>query len=339
MNQEYKNIISNIEEVFHEFSISKHLAVAISGGCDSMALLLALKNYCTPRNIKISALTIDHKMRANSSYEATKLNDLLIKQNIIHHIITIPSNLIPKSNIEAKLREIRYQLLSEFCNKNHINFLFVGHHLGDVAENFLIRLMRGSGLDGLSPIKKLSILNNVKIIRPFLEITKDELKNYLRDQKIQWFEDETNNDEKFLRNKIRKFLTSFEDKNIIEKRIYSASKEIEKARDFFDEIMCDIESLVIKQIEPNLYLINRLELRKINSTVGYKILALLLMKISQKKYKPRREKLVRFYEYLLQDEELKKREFYGCVVEESKNSIKNSEAKIYLKNPHQKLFK
>ncbi|NBX52511.1 MAG: tRNA lysidine(34) synthetase TilS [Proteobacteria bacterium] len=332
MNKEYKNIISNIEEVFHEFSISNHIALAISGGCDSMALLMALKNYCTPRNIKISALTIDHKMRANSSSEAKKINIFLAKQKISHHIINIPSNLIPKSNIEAKLREIRYQLLSEFCHKNHINFLFVGHHLGDVAENFLIRLMRGSGLDGLSPIRRLSIFNEIKIIRPFLETSKDELKNYLRDQKIQWFEDETNDDEKFLRNKIRKFLASFEDKNIIEKRIYSASKEIEKARDFFDEIMRSVEPLVIKQIEPNLYLINRVELRKINSDVGHKILALLLMKISQKNYKPRREKLARFYDYLLQDEGLKKREFYGCVVEENKSPIKNSEAKIYLKN-------
>ena len=143
MNNEYKNITNNIEEVFENFFIKKQIAVAISGGCDSMALTLALNDFCERNKIKIQALTIDHGIRKNSKNEAKKVGELLKKFKIPHKILTILPTQIPQKNIEANLREIRYKILSEFCQKNQIEFLFVGHHLGDIAENFLIRLYNG----------------------------------------------------------------------------------------------------------------------------------------------------------------------------------------------------
>ena len=327
MSTEYKNITNNIEEVFKNFFIKKQIAVAISGGCDSVALTFALNDFCKENKIKIYALTIDHGVRKNSKIEAKKVGELLKKFNISHKILSIPKKEIPQKNIEANLREIRYKMLSDFCKKNHIEFLFVGHHLGDIAENFLIRLFRGSGLDGLSPMQEISEINGVKIMRPFLEISKDELKNYLIEKNISWFEDETNDDEKFLRNKIRKFLASFDDKNLLEKRIYNASKEISKTRDFFDEIMMGYELEIIEQNADNLILINRYRLAEINPAISLKILAKILMKIGDKKYKPRKEKLIRFYEYLIADGAIKKREFYGCVVEK----YQDEKVKIYKK--------
>ena len=327
MKAEYKNIINNIEEVFKNFFIKKQIAVAISGGCDSVALTFALNDFCKENKIKIYALTIDHGVRKNSKIEAKKVGELLKKFNISHKILSIPKKEIPQKNIEANLREIRYKMLSDFCKENQIEFLFVGHHLGDIAENFLIRLFRGSGLDGLSPMQEISEINGVKIIRPFLEISKDELKNYLIEKNISWFEDETNDDEKFLRNKIRKFLASFDDKNLLEKRIYNASKEISKTRDFFDEIMMGYELEIIEQNADNLILINRCKLAEINPAISLKILAKILMKIADKKYKPRKEKLIRFYEYLIADGVIKKREFYGCIVEK----YQDEKVKIYKK--------
>lgn len=327
MNNEYKNITNNIEEVFENFFIKKQIAVAISGGCDSMALTLALNDFCERNKIKIQALTIDHGIRKNSKNEAKKVGELLKKFKIPHKILTIPPTQIPQKNIEANLREIRYKMLSKFCQKNQIEFLFVGHHLGDIAENFLIRLFRGSGLDGLSPMQKISEINGIKIIRPFLEISKDELKNYLIEKNIEWFEDETNDDEKFLRNKIRKFLASFDDKNLLEKRIYNASNEIAKTRDFFDEIMSEYELEIIEQTVDDIILINRQKLGEINQAIALKILAKILMKIGNKNYKPRKEKLIRFYEYLIADGAIKKREFYGCVA----MNFKDKSAKIFKK--------
>jgi len=327
MNHEYKNITNNIEEVFKNFFIKEQIAVAISGGCDSLALTLALNDFCKKNKIKIQALTIDHGIRKNSKIEAKKVGELLKKFKIPHKILTIAKKQIPQKNIEANLREIRYEMLTDFCKKNDIEFLFFGHHLGDIAENFLIRLFRGSGLDGLSPIQKISEVNYIKIIRPFLEISKDELKNYLIAKNIEWFEDETNDDEKFLRNKIRKFLASFDDKNLLEKRIYQASLEISKTRDFFDEIMSGYELEIIEQTADNITIINRGKLGEVNQAIALKILAKILMKIGDKKYKPRKEKLIRFFEYLIAEGVIKKREFYGCVVEK----YRDEKVKIYKK--------
>jgi tRNA(Ile)-lysidine synthase len=327
MNHEYKNITNNIEEVFKNFFIKEQIAVAISGGCDSLALTLALNDFCKKNKIKIQALTIDHGIRKNSKIEAKKVGELLKKFKIPHKILTIAKKQIPQKNIEANLREIRYEMLTDFCKKNDIEFLFFGHHLGDIAENFLIRLFRGSGLDGLSPIQKISEVNYIKIIRPFLEISKDELKNYLIAKNIEWFEDETNDDEKFLRNKIRKFLASFDDKNLFEKRIYQASLEISKTRDFFDEIMSGYELEIIEQTADNITIINRGKLGEVNQAIALKILAKILMKIGDKKYKPRKEKLIRFFEYLIAEGVIKKREFYGCVVEK----YRDEKVKIYKK--------
>jgi tRNA(Ile)-lysidine synthase TilS/MesJ len=144
----------------------------------------------------------------------------------------------------------------------------------------------------------------------------------LRSKKVEWFEDESNSDEKFLRNKIRNFLATFPEKKLIEKRIKNAADEISKMRDFFDEIMWrESNKAVVFQDEK--ILIDQQKFRELDEKIALKILALALMKIGQKKYKPRREKLERFYQYLIAEEKLKPRNFYGCMAKkfDEKNII------------------
>lgn len=250
-------------------------------------------------------------MREHSSKEAALLSKILAERKISHKILAIPCKKIPKKNIEAKLRELRYELLKNFCVKNKIEFLFLGHHSGDVAENFLIRLFRGSGLDGLSTIREIVDFNEIKLVRPLLNFEKEDLKKFLRAKKVRWFEDETNSDEKFLRNKIRNFLETFPEKDLIQKRIKNSSDEIAKMRDFFDELMWR-ETKEIVVFEDKRVLINREKFRELDEKIALKILAFALMKIGKKNYKPRREKLERFYEYLIAKDVLKLRNFYGC---------------------------
>jgi tRNA(Ile)-lysidine synthase len=345
-----KAFLIKVEEIFLEKKLSnklpKQIAVAVSGGADSLALTLLLQDFCQKRKIKLQAITIDHKMRKSSSIEALKLNKILTKKKIPHQILAIENKKIPQKNIEASLRERRYQMLHSFCVKNKIEFLFLGHHLGDVAENFLIRLFRGSGLDGLSTMKEFAnyelenanCTSNVVLVRPLLDVTKDQLKDFLKAKKIKWFEDETNDDEKFLRNKIRKFFENFEDKNLIQKRIKNASDEIAKVRNLFDEIMLREAKEVLNFVEGS-FLIDRKKFQKLEESAALKILALVLMEIGEKPYKPRLEKLKNFYNYLTKDEVIKPRNFYGCmakkydarfiiIMRESElknNSIKNSE--------------
>ena len=317
MNDLTKNFSTKLEAIFLENNAKKFpkkIAVAVSGGADSLALTLMLDEFCRVKKIKIFALTVDHKMRRSSSQEALELQKILRAKKISHQILTIDQEKIPQKNIEAKLREARYELLCEFCVKNKIEFLFLGHQLEDVAENFLIRLFRGSGLDGLSSMEMLSERSKIKLVRPLLDYEKDQLKFFLKSKKVKWFEDETNQDEKFLRNKMRKFFESFPDKKLIQKRIKNSADEIAKMRDFFDEVMLNEAREILSLNQFGYFLVDVKKLQKTTEKIALKILALVAMEVSGKIYKPRLEKLKIFYDFLLQEKKNKSRNFYGCVV-------------------------
>lgn len=325
---------NEIAQIFAQQKLPEKIAIGVSGGCDSVALLFLLQDFCQKNNIKLFAVTIDHKIRENSTNEALELQNILHKNNIFHHILEIPNNKIPQSNIEANLREIRYELLHDFCQKNQVEFLFLGHIQSDIAENFIIRLFRGSGFDGLSSIAKISDYKNIKLVRPLLDITKDELKNFLQEKNIKWFEDETNKDEKFLRNKIRNFLDTFEEKDVICKRIKTTSDDISNIRDEFDDEMLKAAADIVQIYENRFITINIAQLSELEEKTALKILALTLMEIGQKPYKPRLEKLQRFYHWIIDNEDHRPRNFYNCI---AKSYSENKIAIYNETNPHQKI--
>ncbi|MES2961048.1 MAG: tRNA lysidine(34) synthetase TilS [Pseudomonadota bacterium] len=342
------NIINNflikIDEIFLQKKLPEKIAVAVSGGADSLALTLLLAEFCKKKNIELLAVTIDHKMRQSSSDEALKLGVILKKRKIFHQILKVNSKNIPQSNIEAKLREARYELLYEFCIKNKIEFLFLGHQLEDVAENFLIRLFRGSGLDGLSAIAEVSDFKKIKLVRPFLDFEKDELKKFLKSKKVEWFEDESNLDEKFLRNKIRNFLATFEDKSLIQERIKNAADEIAITRDLFNDLMLREASKILEFDQSGFFLLDLEKFKKTESKIALKILALVAMEVARKNYKPRLKELKVFYEYLLENKKIKPRNFYGCTAKQydAKRVIiecQKEEQNFYFRTVLAKIFK
>lgn len=292
---------------------TKKIAVGVSGGCDSLALTFLLQDFCQNNNIELEAISVDHKVRPTSTSELNELHQILINNKISHHILNIADNIDFSKNIEANMRKVRYELLYDFCQTNQIKYLFLGHHIGDVAENFLIRLFRGSSLDGLSPIKEVSNYKNIKLIRPLLNIKKQELKDYLTAKNISWFEDESNNNEKFLRNKIRNFLSSFEEEDLIINRIKNSSEEISEIRDLFDDEMLEYAKEIIKfENKQQLQLVINIDrLFKIDEKYALKILSLSFQEISGNDYKPRLAKLKDFYKDLKNSNI---RDFYGCKV-------------------------
>lgn len=202
------------------YKIPNKIALALSGGVDSIALLNLLTRYKNDikNNLEIHALTIDHGLRAESSTEAKYLNDLVINQMkypITHKILKIKST-INENQIERHARELRYEMMYDYCKKNHIETIFMGHHLDDQLETFILRLFSNStifGLLGMRPVApgNLNGLNKIDLIRPLLDISKDEIYRYANDKSLHWFEDHTNKDTSLTpRNKIRHFLSQHE---------------------------------------------------------------------------------------------------------------------------------
>ena len=294
-----ENLLYSCIDKYKDIIKNKNISVAVSGGIDSMALMLILDLWCKNNNTNLTAITVDHKLREESTNEAIYVNSLCKEKNIKHVILTWEGEK-PDHNIELIARENRYKLISNYCKNNKIDYVFIAHHLQDQAETFLIRLFRGSGIDGLSSMKKIVENYNLKIIRPFLNIEKEDLRQYLLENKIEWIEDESNNDEKYLRNKIRLFLNSFENRDDIIKRIDFAVNQINDCKG-----TCILNKHFLLQEDENIIL---------------KILAQISMIVSGNKYKPRLEKLRRLLD-TIQNEDKIKYTFYGCVFESYNNDI------------------
>ncbi len=180
------------------------LAIAVSGGTDSLALLLVAQKWAQENNLILVALTVDHNLRPESSDEAEYVSALCRKMNIEHHIL--PWHKAEKTSpMHASSREARYQLLTDYCNQNNIATLLTAHHADDRIENFFIRLSKASGLIGLTN-NNINFYNNIMVLRPLFNIYKKQLQEYLSALKITPCEDPSNYDSKYQRSNIRKWL-------------------------------------------------------------------------------------------------------------------------------------
>ena len=210
--------------------------VAVSGGSDSLALLLLL-HVCSNRlNYKIIVVTVDHCLRESSKNDCEFVKDLCYNLGLECHVLTWFHSGIHK-NIMESARVARYKLLTDFCHKLDILSICVGHHMEDSVENFFLRLAKSAGVFGLSMLE-VSFLHNIRIIRPLLNFSKKECLDYLRCLGMMWIEDSTNKNTYFTRNKLRCALGSTFDKSFGEgrfsnnvfntqKHIYSVSRIVQ----------------------------------------------------------------------------------------------------------------
>ncbi len=292
----------------------KKVLVAVSGGADSMALTLMLSDFCHENGVVLVAVTVDHGMREGSDVEAIAVGNALLERRVEHKILKVGGSF--EVNIEANLRNARYDLIADFAAENGVEHVFTGHHKGDQAENFLIRLFRGSQLDGLSGMDEVVELKGLNLCRPFLSTAKEGLVTYLQDRGVIWFEDESNKDERFLRNKVRGFLDRFEEKDVICDRIVKFSEIVREARDSQDKEVLEaaLDMLIFVESGENKgsFLLNLAKYREADCKTVLKMLSLVMMEVSQKGYKPRLEGLGLFERDILALEKGQKRDFYGC---------------------------
>ena len=181
------------------------LAVAVSGGADSMALVLLLKDWCTAHKKTLIALTVNHGLRDESEQESQQVAGWMAHHEITHHIISLRKPILVDSSLMARARDARYDTLWAWCEEHDVKTLIAAHHADDQMETFLMRLISGSGLKGLLAMDTVVEKENDRVLlRPLLSITKDRLKETLRARGQEWIEDPTNDNDEFTRNRLRK---------------------------------------------------------------------------------------------------------------------------------------
>ena len=209
-----KEFIKNIEKKY-TFEKKPSVAVAVSGGPDSMSLLFLVNAFIKYKKGKLIALIVDHRIRKNSKEEAKFISTYLDKNKINSQILSVNQvNVSKKSMNEA--RNNRYNLLTDFCIKNNFLHLFVAHHKDDNLETFLNRKIAGSDFYGLKSMSEFSLYNKVCIIRPLLNFSKDALLNYNKKNKIEYINDPSNFNLDYTRPTIRNFLKKSDQKTIKE---------------------------------------------------------------------------------------------------------------------------
>jgi tRNA(Ile)-lysidine synthase len=189
--------------------INENFTVAVSGGPDSLALTFLAKIYSVKNFLNVKYFIVDHKLRKNSTTEAKNVKKLLKKFSINLNILTW-NGTKPKKNIQSIARDKRYKLLVNETKKFKIRNILLGHHLDDLFENFFIRILRGSGLNGLVSLDQKTQNEKVNLIRPLLNFDKKDLIYVSKYIFGSFVEDPSNEDDKFKRIKIRNFLKQLE---------------------------------------------------------------------------------------------------------------------------------
>lgn len=227
LDKESKKIYTNFKNFLDKNLIEKHFAVGVSGGPDSLALVYFSKIYSLEKKFCFRGIIIDHGIRADSDLEAKKVKKILLKHDIKTTILKI--KISNSKNLHLEARKKRYDEIINFCYKKKIKNILLGHHLDDQIENFYIRLSRGSGLAGLSPIKKNLKMKKINFLRPLLDINKNQLVKIAKKYFNFYVNDPSNHDDKYLRSRLRKLRISLKNEGFDDKKFAKTLDNLNKA--------------------------------------------------------------------------------------------------------------
>jgi len=269
----------NFTDFMQKFLPGK-LAVAVSGGVDSVCLLCWLAKL----GANVTALHVNHGLRPAAETETQYVRDLCTKLGVPCHIFYWNGD---KSmhGLEAAARTARYKFMTDFCRDNDIDALLVAHQADDQIETFLMNLGRGSGLTGLAAMRAVSWRDGVKIVRPLLDVYRAELKKYCDDNSIRYFMDEMNDDARYTRVKIRQNRHLLHEKlGISDARILLAIKNLGRVR---DAVECDVAAHVDDVMHDGYAMFPDSFLFDQTPDIRLKLLGTLIQRIGGDNYQPR----------------------------------------------------
>jgi tRNA(Ile)-lysidine synthase len=190
------------------------VAAAVSGGADSVALLRLLLEVRSELGIVLSVAHVNHKLRGEESDSDERfVRELALQHGLEFHVCEAPLDLARSSGIEAAARKLRYEFFRRLAREERMAKFATAHTLDDQAETVLLRILRGTGIRGLSSIHPKLVLQDggegetrAEVVRPLLDFRRIELQEFLRERGQPWREDSSNRDLGFLRNRVRHVL-------------------------------------------------------------------------------------------------------------------------------------
>ncbi|WP_340115169.1 tRNA lysidine(34) synthetase TilS, partial [Pelagibius sp. 7325] len=280
------------------FEPRPHVAAAVSGGADSLALTFLLQDWLAARGGRLTAFTVDHGLRPDSAAEAAAVGRLLKTAGIAHQVLPWDSaGALQKSggSRQAAARAARYGLLLAACEAAGIFHLALAHHLEDQAETFLLRLGRGSGLDGLAAMAPVSETAGLRLLRPLLALPKARLVATLEARHLAWVEDPSNGDIAYARVRLRRLLPDLASEGMTPARLGSATQHLGRARAALEG---DVAAVLARAVRPDpagFLDLDPAVLAGASTEVSLRALARSLMAVGGCDYTPRLERLERLH--------------------------------------------
>lgn len=220
------------------------IVIGVSGGPDSMALLHLLIRMKKALDIQIVCAHVHHNIRKESDFEMDFLKRFCGDNDVVFEWKKIEN--YGDDNFHNEARSIRYYYFSKLVKKYNSKYLLTAHHVDDLVETILMRILRGSTLRGYSGFSKVIKMENYKIIRPLINITKDEIINYNKLNKIKYVHDVSNEKDIYTRNRFRKYIVprfKKEDPNFHEKFLKFSNVLIESYKYIEKQVHLKIKNI------------------------------------------------------------------------------------------------
>ena len=327
-NVNLNNCFKNNEALYKIYQIfktkidkykKKSYVIAVSGGPDSLALVALTRFHQKEENTKtFKYVLINHNIRKNSAQEAKIIKDLLKKQHIKLDILINKKKI--NKNIQGEARNVRYNLISNYCKKKKIKNLITAHNLEDQVETFFIRLSRGSGLTGLSSMSHITNLDKgIRLYRPLLEIKKKDLEKISKCAFKKYIRDPSNKNNKFLRSRIRNLQTYLDKSGIKYDQIVKSINNLASSKVVLDDYVIKIYNDTTKKLKSEI-LIDYKKFKVLNIEMQIRLINKSIKDLTKNYYNPRSKKVVNLINKL-NSKAFKSSTLGGCIFKNNKNKM------------------
>lgn len=299
------------------------VAAGVSGGPDSMAMLWLLSRWAAERNVSIRAYTVDHGLRPESASEARGVSAWVKDWPKVTHEVLVWEGEKPGSRILEEARAKRYTLMTGAMMAAGADYLFIAHHRDDQAETFLIRLAKGSGLDGLAGMRSLQKKEGgITLVRPLLDVSKEDLVLLCDDNAIPYVDDPTNKNAQYLRPRLRAAQSVLEEEGLSAKRLGLTAKRLGRASSALAQFADDLFRAALKEKREGGFVFDSGILQAAHEEVVLRVLLLAMEDLQPEgDYGPRLEKVENLTARILRDPAFKGATLGGCIfAKDAKNA-------------------
>ena len=267
------------------------IGLAVSGGGDSIAMMHLAARALPADQLRV--VTVNHGLRADAADEIAEVSRQAALLSVHHTVLNWTWD--RTGNLQAAARAGRWTAIADWTIGHQINTVFLGHTEDDQVETLLMRLARGSGIDGLTAMARADYRDGLRVVRPLLDISRDVLRDWLTAEKIKWCDDPSNDDPRFDRVRARQMFAKLEELGLTRKRLLQTIDHMQAAHKSLQIAAQDFARTTVRQDAGDLiFHADALDLGSMDAP--RRVMAAGFLWVSGNMYRPRFDRLLEIVE-------------------------------------------